>query len=50
MKIINKLKTTKGMAIGILVLFSLVLGLSYGTFIFSTGNFRSTSMLISNLL
>ena len=33
MKIINKLKTTKGMAIGILVLFSLVLGLSYGTFI-----------------
>ena len=50
MKIINKLKTTKGMAIGILVLFSLVLGLSYGTFIFSTGNYRSTSMLISNLL
>ena len=50
MKIINKLKTTKGMALGILVLFSLVLGLSYGTFIFSTGNFRSTSMLISDLL
>ena len=50
MKIINKLKTAKGMAIGILVLFSLVLGLSYGTFIFSTGNYRSTSMLISNLL
>ena len=50
MKIINKLKTTKGMAIGILVLFSLVLGLSYGTFIFSTGYYRSTSMLISNLL
>ena len=50
MKIINKLKTTKGMAIGILVLFSLVLGLSYGTFIFSTGNYRSTSMFISNLL
>ena len=50
MKIINKLKTTKGMALGILVLFSLVLGLSYGTFIFSTGNYRSTSMLISNLL
>ena len=50
MKIINKLKTTKGMALGILVLFSLVLGLSYGTFIFSTGNYRSTSMLISDLL
>ena len=50
MRIINKIKTTKGMAIGILVLFSLVLGLSYGTFIFSTGNYRSTSMLISNLL
>ena len=50
MKIINKLKTKSGMAIGILVLFSLVLGLSYGTFIFSTGNYRSTSMLISNLL
>ena len=50
MRIVNKLKTTKGMALGILVLFSLVLGLSYGTFIFSTGNYRSTSMLISNLL
>ena len=50
MKIINKLKTTKGMALGILVLFSLVLGLSYGTFIFSTGNYRSTSLLISDLL
>ena len=50
MKIINKLKTTKGMVLGILVLFSLVLGLSYGTFIFSTGNYRSTSMLISDLL
>lgn len=50
MKIINKLKTKSGMALGILVLFSLVLGLSYGTFIFSTGNYRSTSMLISNLL
>ena len=50
MRLINKLKTTKGMALGILVLFSLVLGLSYGTFIFSTGNYRSTSMLISDLL
>ena len=50
MRIVNKLKTRSGMAIGILVLFSLVLGLSYGTFIFSTGNYRSTSMLISNLL
>ncbi len=50
MRIINKLKTRSGMALGILVLFSLVLGLSYGTFIFSTGNYRSTSMLISNLL
>ena len=50
MRLINKLKTTKGMALGILVLFSLVLGLSYGTFIFSTGNYRSTSLLISDLL
>ena len=50
MRIVNKLKTKSGMALGILVLFSLVLGLSYGTFIFSTGNYRSTSMLISNLL
>ena len=50
MRIVNKLKTRSGMALGILVLFSLVLGLSYGTFIFSTGNYRSTSMLISNLL
>ena len=50
MRLINKLKTTRGMALGILVLFSLVLGLSYGTFIFSTGNYRSTSLLISDLL
>ena len=50
MRIVNKLKTRSGMALGILVLFSLVLGLSYGTFIFSTGNYRSTSMLISDLL
>ncbi len=50
MKIINKLKTKSGMFFGIIVMFSLVVGLSYGTFIFSTGNYRSTSMLISNLL
>ena len=50
MKIVNKLKTKSGMFLGIIVMFSLVVGLSYGTFIFSTGNYRSTSMLISNLL
>ena len=50
MKIINKLKTKSGMFLGIIVMFSLVVGLSYGTFIFSIGNYRSTSMLISNLL
>ena len=50
MKIINKLKTKSGMFLGIIVMFSIVVGLSYGTFIFSTGNYRSTSMLISNLL
>ena len=50
MRIINKLKTKSGMFLGIIVMFSLVVGLSYGTFIFSTGNYRSTSMLISNLL
>ena len=50
MKIINKLKTKSGMFFGIIVMFSIVVGLSYGTFIFSTGNYRSTSMLISNLL
>ncbi len=50
MKIINKLKTKSGMFFGIIVMFSLVVGLSYGTFVFSTGNYRSTSMLISNLL
>ena len=50
MKIINKLKTKSGMFLGIIVMFSLVVGLSYGTFIFSTGNYRSTSMLISDLL
>ena len=50
MRIINKLKTKSGMFFGIIVMFSLVVGLSYGTFIFSTGNYRSTSMLISNLL
>ena len=50
MRIINKLKTKSGMFFGIIVMFSIVVGLSYGTFIFSTGNYRSTSMLISNLL
>ena len=50
MRIINKLKTKSGMFLGIIVMFSIVVGLSYGTFIFSTGNYRSTSMLISNLL
>ena len=50
MRIVNKLKTKSGMFFGIIVMFSLVVGLSYGTFIFSTGNYRSTSMLISNLL
>ena len=50
MRIVNKLKTKSGMFLGIIVMFSLVVGLSYGTFIFSTGNYRSTSMLISNLL
>ena len=50
MRIINKLKTKSGMFFGIIVMFSIVVGLSYGTFIFSTGNYRSTSMLISDLL
>ena len=50
MRIVNKLKTKSGMFFGIIVMFSIVVGLSYGTFIFSTGNYRSTSMLISNLL
>ena len=50
MKVINKLKTKSGMFLGIIVMFSIVVGLSYGTFIFSTGSYRSTSMLISNLL
>ena len=50
MRIVNKLKTKSGMFLGIIVMFSIVVGLSYGTFIFSTGNYRSTSMLISNLL
>ena len=50
MKLINKLKTKSGMFFGIIVMFSIVVGLSYGTFIFSTGNYRSTSLLISDLL
>ena len=50
MRIINKLKTKSGMFFGIIFMFSIVVGLSYGTFIFSTGNYRSTSMLISDLL
>ena len=37
------------MAVVVLILFSLVIGLSYGTFIFTTNSYRSTEMLVGNL-
>ena len=46
---IKKLKTKYGVFLSILVLFSIVVILSYSAFIFSTGKYRSTELLISKL-
>ena len=46
---IRKLKTKYGVFLSILVLFSVVVTLSYSAFIFSTGKYRSTELLISKL-
>ena len=46
---LKKLKTKTGMLITLGVVFTLVLGLSYATFIFTTGNYRSTELLIGKL-
>ena len=46
--ILRKIKNSR-LAVVVLILFSLVIGLSYGTFIFTTNSYRSTEMLISNL-
>ena len=49
-KLMKKLKTKTGMMYGIMLLTSLVLGLSYGTFIFVTDGYKATEMLVSNLM
>ena len=46
---IRRLKTKYGVFLSILVLFSIVVILSYSAFIFSTGKYRSTELLISKL-
>ena len=46
---IKRLKTKYGVFLSILVLFSIVVILSYSAFIFSTGKYRSTELLISKL-
>ena len=46
---IRRLKTKYGVFLSILVLFSIVVTLSYSAFIFSTGKYRSTELLISKL-
>ena len=46
--ILRKIKNSR-LAVVVLILFSLVIGLSYGTFIFTTNSYRSTEMLVSNL-
>ena len=46
---IKRIKTKYGVFLSILVLFSVVVTLSYSAFIFSTGKYRSTELLISKL-
>ena len=46
---IKRLKTKYGIFLSILVLFSIVVILSYSAFIFSTDKYRSTELLISKL-
>ena len=46
---IRRLKTKYGVFLSILVLFSVVVTLSYSAFIFSTDKYRSTELLISKL-
>ena len=45
----RKLKTKVGMFTGILILTSIVIGLSYGTFVITTDKYKASEMLISNL-
>ena len=46
---LKRIKTKYGVFLSILVLFSIVVTLSYSAFIFSTGKYRSTELLISKL-
>ena len=46
---IKRIKTKYGVFLSILVLFSIVVTLSYSAFIFSTDKYRSTELLISKL-
>ena len=43
------MKNKKGMIYGVLLMTCLVIGLSYGAFIFSTDKYRSSELLISKL-
>ncbi len=46
---LKKLKTKTGMLITLGVVFTLVLGLSYATFIFTTGKYKASELLIGKL-
>ena len=46
---LKKLKTKTGMIITLGVVFTLVLGLSYATFIFTTGKYKASELLIGKL-
>lgn len=46
---IGKLKSKKGLSIILLLVSTLVIGLSYGVFTISTSNYDATNLLISNL-
>ena len=46
---LKKFRTKSGLLILLGLAFTLVLGLSYATFIFTTGNYRSTELLIGKL-
>ena len=49
-KFLGKFKTKGGMFIGITILTSLVLTISYASFIFITDGYKASNMLISNLM
>ena len=46
---LKRLKTKTGMLITLGVVFTIVLGLSYATFIFTTGKYKASELLIGKL-